>query len=78
MMNTMSIKRLGYEKIPPPPVKDMIKSARNSKSTSPATTSPDKHNSLGIKYLVALRGSLLYEATIKLLTMKNIPSIETG
>jgi hypothetical protein len=78
MMNTMSIKRLGYEKIPPPPVKDMIKSARNSKSTSPATTSPDKHNSLGIKYLVALRGSLLYEAAIKLLTMKNIPSIETG
>jgi hypothetical protein len=52
----MSIIKLGYEKIPPEPVKDNARSARNSRSTRPATTSPSKHRSLGINNLVAQLG----------------------
>jgi hypothetical protein len=55
-MNTMSINRLGYQKIPPIPSKDMTKSAVNSRKTNPATMRPLKHNNLGINYLGAIQG----------------------
>jgi hypothetical protein len=56
MINAISINKLGYEKIPPEPVKDNARSARNSRSTRPETTSPSKHRSLGINNLVAQLG----------------------
>jgi hypothetical protein len=55
-MKTMSIRRLGYQKIPVPPTNDMIRFAVKRRNTNPETTSPVKHNNLGINYLGAIQG----------------------